>query len=110
MAKRITNVEENSNALLVDVNKEMINQAQTQNLDLGLLGDVIAPGFRKICIGCPLPNGGVNLVIHGGGDGVHQQWQKVCNLDKTEGYWQNVSGQIQQHRKANPIEKLVEVK
>lgn len=108
MAKRITVVDKNSDELLVTPNEDYIRPAQSQNLDLGLLGDNIAPGFRKICLGCPIGNGGMNLVIHGGGDGVHQHWQKICNPEKTEGYWQNVTGQANQHRKNNPISKLVE--
>lgn len=107
MAKK-TIVSSGSDAPLVEVDEESFKQAEASSLDLGLLGSQIAPGFCKIKIGCPIPNGGMNLVINGGGSGVHQHWQKFCNDDKTMGYWQNVTGQAIQHRKANPISKLVE--
>lgn len=77
------------------------------NLDHGLLGPEMSPGFRKIIVGDPSNHGTMNFVIHGGGDGIHQHWQKFCNPERTQGYWQNVTGQVAQHRKAYPISKLI---
>ncbi len=94
---------------LTDLNENYLKPAQVINLDkhVGLHGDEIAPGFKRIIAGDGLKDGAVNLVL----DHVnnkHQHWQKfvVDTKDGQMGYWQNVEGQIQQHRKENPISKL----
>jgi hypothetical protein len=95
------------NGHLTDANDNFVLPPQV--LDLmkvnGLHGDEIAPGFRKILKDDPTPDGGMNLVIDHV-EGKHQHWQKFVNADGN-GYWQNVEGQMQRHRKANPIGVLI---
>lgn len=106
--KRTTLVSETSDAPLVEVDENAFQASENTSLDTGLLGAQISPGFCKVKTGCPITSGGVNLIVNGGGPGVHQHWQKFCTDDRTMGYWQNVTGQVNQYRKANPIAKLVE--
>jgi hypothetical protein len=96
------------NGHLTDVQTSYVLPAQIIDLEKhnGLMGDEVAPGFRKIIKNCPMPDGGVNLVLdHVGGK--HQHWQKFFDPETNTGYWQNVEGQIQGHRKSNPIGVLV---
>ncbi len=76
---------------LIPVNQGLIVPAMAGNLDNGLLGDEIKPGIRKIIVGCPLGSGSINWVIVG-----DKHWQKVCNADRTLGYWMDVSKEVKE--------------
>lgn len=99
------------NGHVTELNENYLQPAMTGiNLDkhVGLHGDEISPGFRRIIAGDSLSDGAVNLVLdHVGGK--HQHWQKfvVDTPQGQVGYWQNVEGHIQRHRKDNPIQKLI---
>jgi hypothetical protein len=105
--KEITGKVENEH--VTDLLDNFMQPAQSINLEkhVGLHGDEIAPGFRKIILndnpgnGC-MPDGSMNLVIDSKGQ--HQHWQKFCNEDGSIGYWQNVHGQVLQHVQNKKIE------